>query len=159
MAETSPDPKQVVAGKRKVAPTILGGFILALLEMGLPMIGVSVNLLLGGFVLAAAFALFAWGLWNWETNHNYGRLPRAMTLLVVGLIYFGLMGFQINSQYKKDHPLVSPAPQPPPQQPPAPDCKGDTGDAKASDGSIANTGNCVHDLNANPKPKEGGEKK
>jgi hypothetical protein len=158
MAETPPKSTRLRTKKRKVVPTILCGFILAFLEMGMPMIGITVNLWLGGIVLAAAFALFAWGLWNLETNHQFGRTARAVTLIVVGMIYFELMGFQIHAQYKKDHPQVSPVPQSPPtptQQPPPPDCKGNTGDAKASDGSIANTGNCVDDLNVNAKPKGG----
>jgi hypothetical protein len=143
--------------KRSVAPSLILGFVLALIEMGLPMIGMSVNLPFGALLLFVAFALFAWGLWNWETNLKYGRVARGITLVVVGLIYFGLMGYQIHSQYKKYHPsvVVTPPPSlgPVPQLPPAPQpkCSGSTGDATARGGSIANSGNCVDDLSTGQK--------
>lgn len=134
--------------KRQVAPSLVAGFVLALIEMGLPMIGVSVNLWFGGILLTAAFALFAWGLWNFETNRDFGKLARGVTTAVIGLVYFSLMGFQIHSQYKRDHP---PTDQNPASASPT-KCAGKTGDATANgNGSIANSGNCVEGLGTDQK--------
>jgi hypothetical protein len=63
---------------QRVAPSgpsgwmpVIAGLVLGLLSMGLPMIGVTVNLVLGSILLAIAFALVAWGF-------GYGRgNPRA----------------------------------------------------------------------------------
>lgn len=133
--------------KKKVAPSIVGGFILAFLEMGLPMIGITVNLFLGAFLFVAAFVLFAWGLWNWETNHKYSQKARVITLVIVGMFYFGLVGLQINSQYKKNHESS--------QEKGKDGCSGDTGPAIATGtGNIANSGNCVDSKSAGqPPPK------
>jgi hypothetical protein len=98
------------APNRKIAASIIVGFILALLAMGLPMIGVTVNLWLGAFVLLGAFLLFAYGILGAETAKHWSKVSRVNTLWVLGLIYFGFVGFQIYSQYQKDHPRVATTP-------------------------------------------------
>jgi hypothetical protein len=142
-------------GKRQVGFPLLVGIILALLAMGLPMVGVAVNLWLGTALLIGAFGLFVWGLWNWETYHSYGLAARLISLLILGIAYFGLIGLQIHSQYRKDHPTIANHPQGNEIDKPSKlACTGPTGNATASGpGSIANTGQCVSGLTTGQKPK------
>jgi hypothetical protein len=67
------------------------------------MIGVSVNIYLGLLILLLAFALSAYGFWNWETARKFSPTTRVNTLWILGLVYFCLLGIQIRSQYRKDH--------------------------------------------------------
>jgi hypothetical protein len=94
-------------GSGGVTPSLIIGFFLALLAMGLPLIGVTVNLYLGVLILLVAFALLAYGFWTWETAYKWGTAARTSTLWLLGLIYFALIGYQISSQFKKDHPTIS----------------------------------------------------
>ena len=94
---------------KTVAPSLILGFFLALIAMGLPMIGLTVNLYLGALILSVAFALLAFGFWKWETTAEWGIASRVNTLWVLGIFYFSLIGFQIFSQYKKDHPQPRPS--------------------------------------------------
>ena len=87
----------------KIALSIILGFVVALLAMGLPMIGITVNLYLGVFVLLLAFVLLAYGFWRWETASRWGDSARVSTLWILGIMYFGLVGFQVYRQYSKDH--------------------------------------------------------
>lgn len=80
------------------------GFIIALVAMGLPMIGITVSLYLGGAILLAAFLLLAYGFWKWEKAKRWGDAARVSTLWMLGIIYFALVGWQIFSQYRKGHP-------------------------------------------------------
>jgi hypothetical protein len=121
--------------KRHVAPSVVAGFILAFIEMGLPMIGVSVNLWLGSLLLTAAFALFGWGVWNFETNRHYGKLSRVGTVIFVGIVYFGLLGYQIRS-YKKQHEAGSALPN----------CT--TGNATATGSDNVAVSGCGNDLSS-----------
>jgi hypothetical protein len=143
-------PSDVSPKKLRVVPSIIGGFILAFLGMGLPMIGVTENLWLGSSLLLAAFALFAWGTWSWETNRKFSCGLRLTTIALGGTIYFALLGLQVHSQFKKSHPatigtVVGASPG-------GPRCDGPTGAANANgDGSIANSGNCVSRLSTDRK--------
>lgn len=115
--------------KRRVAPSSVANYVLALLAMGLPMIGVTVNLWLGAITMLAVFLLSVWGLWKWE-NHYLGRKVRKVMLTAVGIVYLGFLAWQIHAQYHKDHRAASPS------QP----CQ-NTGSAIANgSGSIANSG-------------------
>jgi hypothetical protein len=71
--------------------------------MGLPMIGITVNLILGVVSLLAAFILLAYGFWHWEKARQWGDAARVNTLWGLGLVYVVLVGFQVYSQYQKDH--------------------------------------------------------
>ena len=97
------------ARTKSVAPSLILGFVLALVAMGLPMIGITVNLYLGALALSIAFALLAFGFWKWEKTANWETASRVNTLWVLGLIYFSLTGFQVFSQYKRDHPQPRPS--------------------------------------------------
>ena len=105
------------SNSKTVAPSLILGFFIALIAMALPMIGVTVNLYLGASILLVAFGLLAFGFWKWEKTAKWRTTWRVNTLWVLGLIYFSLVGFQIFSQYKKDHPqpkaseIVSETPQ------------------------------------------------
>ncbi len=102
----------------------IAGLVLGLLGIGLPMIGVTINLLLGFAVFAIAFALIAWGLWIWE-----GKLPRrarlrVITICVLAVIYFSLVGKQIRVQYRKDHHAQAATPATPTKEVGQPDSGG-----------------------------------
>ena len=92
---------------KKVAISIILGFVVALVAMGLPMIGITVNLRLGSFVLLLAFILLAYGFLQWETVGQWREAARVSTLWILGLIYSALVGVQIYSQYQKDHPRAA----------------------------------------------------
>jgi hypothetical protein len=93
----------------------------ALIIWGLTLIGVSVNIWLGGSVLAVAFALISWALWIWEGFSRFPIILRALTIILGALIYFGLVGKQMVSQFKSDHATITmsfptlPIPVPPPE--------------------------------------------
>jgi hypothetical protein len=95
--------EQVEQKNKGVAPSITIGFILALLAMGLPMIGVTVNIYLGLLIMTGAFALLVNGLWRWEKTRKWSDVSRINAIWIFALIYFSLVGFQIVSQYRKDH--------------------------------------------------------
>jgi hypothetical protein len=100
------DSKTSTVGKsprKGVASSLVIGFFIGLLAMGLPMIGVTVNLRLGALVLLVAFILLAYGFWRWETAARWGDVARVNTLWVLGIAYFVMVGFQNYSQYQKDH--------------------------------------------------------
>lgn len=79
------------------------GLFLGLIAIGLPLIGVTLNIYLGAIILAIAFVLLAYCFWQWEKTRSWGDAARASTLWTLGLIYFGLIGFQIWLQYHKAH--------------------------------------------------------
>jgi hypothetical protein len=106
-----------------VAPSIVIGFVLALIAMGLPMIGVAVNLYFGAGIFLAAFILLAYGFWRWERARRWSEAVRVSSLWILGILYFAIVGIQLFSQYRKDRtstkpvivnsiPTVSQTPQP-----------------------------------------------
>jgi hypothetical protein len=98
---------------------VIAGLVIGLLGIGLPMIGVTINLFLGSVILAVAFALIAWGCWIWEgKSPRHGPL-RLITISIIAVIYFSLIGAQIRTQYKQDHPVVAPVSTPSPKPAPA----------------------------------------
>lgn len=108
---------------------LIAGFILALLSLGLPLIGVTVNLLLGSIALIGAFMLLAYGFWKWEKSSRWHWVWRIATIMITAIIFFTLVGHQIFTQYKRDHPKkvtlnqvtpkpISPIDQNVPVQPP-----------------------------------------
>jgi hypothetical protein len=99
--------------RKGVASSLFFGFSIALLAMGLPMIGITVNLYLGAPVLLVAFILLAYGFWRWETAARWGDVARVNTIWSLGFVYFALVGFQIYSQYQKDHSQTISAVTPP----------------------------------------------
>jgi hypothetical protein len=80
---------------------VISGLVIGLLAMGLPMIGIAVNLRLGFVILGVAFILIAWGLWI--CGVNWPRWLRVLNICLAALIYFVLIGFQMCEQYKKEH--------------------------------------------------------
>jgi hypothetical protein len=86
-----------------VAPSLVIGLFIALSAMGLPMIGIAVNLYLGALVLLVGFILLSYGFWRWETAARWGTGTRVSTIWGMGLVYFSLIGFQIYSQYQRGH--------------------------------------------------------
>jgi len=65
--------------ERSLSPHLfILGFVLALVAMGLPMIGITVNLYLGALALSIAFALLAFGFWKWR-KRRIGKLLRELT--------------------------------------------------------------------------------
>lgn len=103
---------------------VIAGLVLGLLGIGLPMIGVTINLWLGFIILATAFALIAWGCWIWEGGYPRRGPLRIITICIIAIVYFSLVGIQIRAQYKKDHsaslvpaPVSTPVPTPAPSTP------------------------------------------
>lgn len=78
-----------------------------LIPWGLGLIGVTVNIWLGGAILALAFGIGAVAFWIWGGSCRFHVALRWAALLVAGGIYFGLVGKQVLSQYKRDHPLMA----------------------------------------------------
>lgn len=88
----------------------IAGVVLGLLALGLPMIGVTINLVFGSIILALTFGLIAWGCWIWEGRFLRSRTLRIITISLAAGVYFSAVGIQIRAQYKKDHPVVQPSP-------------------------------------------------
>lgn len=113
--------QQVAPGGPSGWLPIIAGLVLGLLGIGLPMIGVTINLWLGFVILAIAFALIARGCWIWEGKSPRRKLLRITTIVIIALVYFSLVGMQMRAQYKKDHPPtppIAPVTIPPPVVPP-----------------------------------------
>jgi hypothetical protein len=79
------------------------GLFVALVAVGLPLIGVTVNVWLGGALLAIAFFSIIRAFWIWEKSSRFHILLRVGTIGVAAILYFGLAGRQIVNQYKSDH--------------------------------------------------------
>jgi hypothetical protein len=104
------------------------GVVLALLIWGVQLIGVVVNIFLGGIVLATAFGLVVYAFWIWERASTWHVLLRIGTITAAATVYFLLVGRQMVAEWHKEHLTVatrSPEPIPPtsparaPQEPPA----------------------------------------
>lgn len=80
------------------------GLFVALGALGLPLIGVTVNVWLGGVILAIAFFCIVRAFWIWEKSSRFHILLRLGTIAVAAVLYFGLAGRQIISEYRVDHP-------------------------------------------------------
>ena len=68
---------------------------------GLAMIGVNVNIWLGGLVLLVAFVLLAASAWL--TFHGFGRGIRVCGIALVAVPSFGFVARQMAVQYHKEH--------------------------------------------------------
>src|SRR5882672_2781690 len=68
---------------------------LALFIWGLGLIGVIVNIYVGGLVLTVAFVLGICALWIWEGFSRFTMMLRCSTLVVAGIVYFGMIGRQM----------------------------------------------------------------
>lgn len=80
------------------------GLFLGLGTLGLPLIGVTVNVWLGAPLLAAAFACAVRAFWVWEgslTLHGYFRV---FTVILAGFVYFSLVGYQAVKEWKIERP-------------------------------------------------------
>jgi hypothetical protein len=100
--------------QKRIALSIILGFVVAFLALGLPMIGVTVNLYLGCSFLILAFILFAYGLFNWEKIHHWGTGVRVSALWGLGILYFAFVGFHVANQYRQRHgPRISVTTPPP----------------------------------------------
>lgn len=105
------------------------GLILALLIWGLQLVGVTVNVYLGGFVLAVAFVLMAYAFWIWEGGSQWHVWLRIGTIAVAALLYLALIGRQVISEWRQEHlsahqtqsqPIQPPDEQPKAETPPVP---------------------------------------
>jgi hypothetical protein len=107
---------------RKAKVLFLASTLLALCIWGLQLIGVAINLWLGGFVLTVVFSLGVYLLWIWEGFSSFRFALRTISVACTALLYFGLVGKQMYKEYILEHPLefVSPAPPPMPTAPEPP---------------------------------------
>lgn len=97
------------------------GSALALIIWGVQLIGVVVNILLGGTVLAIAFGLVVYAFWIWERLSTWHVLLRIGTITIAAVIYFLFVGKQMIAEWHKEHPLVAvKSPEPAPQVSPVP---------------------------------------
>jgi len=83
------------------------GLFFTLGTLGLPLIGVTLNVWLGGAFLAGAFACLVRALWIWEGSLKLQGPLRVATVAFTAIVYFGLVGWQILRQYKSNHPQFS----------------------------------------------------
>ncbi len=89
------------------------GLFVTLAALGLPLIGVTVNVWLGGAILAIAFFCIVRAFWIWERSSRFHIVLRIGTVAIAAVLYFGLAGRQIINRYRQDHPhstKVGPAP-------------------------------------------------
>ena len=114
---------------------ILGAF-LALIVWGSQLIGIAVNVWLGGFVLLIAFALVVYAFWIWERAGSWHVLLRIGTIVLAAGIYSWFVGRQMVAEWDREHPTVAikspPQPVSPlPSPPSSPSAKSD--ESKKSD--------------------------
>ena len=135
---------------------VIAGLVLGLLGIGLPMIGVTINLWLGFVILAIAFVLIAWGCWIWEREWPLRKVLRIITICAFAVVYFSLVGVQIRAQYKKDHSVIPPAPPLPVITTPAPPIIQTATDSPCAN-QVAQSGsqiNCNAKKGDHDKPKD-----
>src|SRR5213593_798710 len=89
----------------KVALAI--GIVGVLVPWGLQLIGVAVNVWLGGVILAVAFGFIVYASWIWERSTRWHVALRGATIVVAGALYFTFVGRQMISEYKKGHKPVT----------------------------------------------------
>lgn len=87
----------------------LVGLFLALLPWGLQLIGVTVNLWLGGIILAVAFGLMIYAFWIWESPSRWHIYLRIATIIVAAGLYSAFVGRQIIREWQNEHPSDSSA--------------------------------------------------
>jgi hypothetical protein len=86
------------------------GLFAALIPLGLQLIGISINVWLGGIVMAAAFVFMVRAFWVWERSARWHKALRATTVLVAGLIYFRIVGHQMLAELRKEGAASMPNP-------------------------------------------------
>ena len=95
------------------------GLFLTLLIWGLQLIGVTVNIWLGGFVLAISFALMVYAFWIWEGVSRWHVLLRLGTIAGAAILFVFLIGKQITAERRREHLTARNVPAVPPTSPPA----------------------------------------
>lgn len=82
------------------------GLVLALVIWGSQLIGLAVNVWFGGFVLAIAFVLMVCAFWIWERTSTWHVFLRVGTILLAAGVYFLMIGKQMISEWRKEHPII-----------------------------------------------------
>lgn len=90
------------------------GLFVTLVALGLPLIGVTVNVWLGGAILAIAFFCIVRAFWIWERSSRFHIVLRLGTVAIAAALYFGLAGRQIINQCRLDHPYSAKTESAPP---------------------------------------------
>jgi hypothetical protein len=85
--------------KNRTAAYFLISLAIALIQQGLPLIGITLNMLLGAIVLFIAFCIMTAVFWKWESSARLKKPLRVITIFVVAIIYFGLIGRQMINEY------------------------------------------------------------
>jgi hypothetical protein len=83
------------------------GLVFALIIWGLQLIGVTVNVYLGGFVLAVAFVLMVCAFWIWERTSTWHVFLRIGTIFVAAVIYSLVIGKQMIFEWQKEHTMTA----------------------------------------------------
>lgn len=79
------------------------GLFLALAALGLPLIGVTVNLWLGGTLLLFAFLFLIRAFWIGPTGKSLSAGLRILVLIILAVPYFWFVESRIKKQYTADH--------------------------------------------------------
>jgi hypothetical protein len=89
--------------------------LVALVIWGLQLIGVLVNLWLGGIVLVLVFGLIVRAFWIWEKATHWHIALRVGTVIVGAVFYFSPVVRQIINEWGREHSAkTEPAPNPNP---------------------------------------------
>jgi hypothetical protein len=100
----------------------VAGLALTLAVWGISLIGVVINVWLGGIVLAIAFGLGAHAFWLWVGSSRFHIVLRILIVLTAAAAYIVLVGRQMVVEYEKDYPdqfrVQSPPFRPAPPKPP-----------------------------------------
>jgi hypothetical protein len=78
------------------------GVVLTLVIWGQQLIGVTVNVWLGGSVLLIAFVMMVYAFWIWEKASRWHVKLRAGTVTIAAIIYLGLIAWQIRAEWKRE---------------------------------------------------------
>jgi hypothetical protein len=69
----------------------------------LPLIGVTVNVYFGGFVLLVGFGLLIRAFWVWALQLRLHTALKIGTIATFALFYFAFSGEQMLREYRKEH--------------------------------------------------------
>jgi hypothetical protein len=91
---------------KKPSIWFLVGLFVGLIAVGLPLVGVNLNIWLGGLILLGAIACIIRAFWIWEYVLRFHVALRLSTIIAAVLIYLGLVGKQMYGEFKREHPQV-----------------------------------------------------
>jgi hypothetical protein len=99
----SPATDHITAQDKSARIQFILGLCIGLLPWGLSLIGFTINIWFGCFILAATFILIAHAFWVWERARRWPMPLRLLTIAFAFIFSAGFVGKQVITQYRQEH--------------------------------------------------------